>query len=77
MDNEGMDPFLRAAIEQAKAGLADGGGIPIGSVLAIDGRQHPNRHWFLSDARVGRARQHAGRKQIEQRLLEQPDAKQQ
>jgi creatinine deaminase len=38
MDNEGMDPFLRAAIDQAKAGLADGGGIPIGSVLAIDGR---------------------------------------
>ncbi len=32
------DPFLRAAIEQAKAGLADRGGIPIGSVLVIDGR---------------------------------------
>jgi creatinine deaminase len=33
-----MDPFLRAAIEQAKAGLADRGGIPIGSVLVIDGK---------------------------------------
>ena len=31
------DPFLEAAIEQAKAGLADGNGIPIGSVLVIDG----------------------------------------
>lgn len=32
-----MDQFLRAAIEEAKAGLAEGG-IPIGSVLVIDGR---------------------------------------
>ncbi|MBV8907118.1 MAG: nucleoside deaminase [Acidobacteriia bacterium] len=32
-----MNAFLRAAIEQAKAGLADGGGIPIGSVLVMDG----------------------------------------
>ncbi len=32
-----MDVFLQAAIEQAKAGL-EGGGIPIGSVLVIDGR---------------------------------------
>lgn len=31
------DPFLDAAIEQAKLGLAEGG-IPIGSVLVIDGR---------------------------------------
>ncbi|HTF97110.1 MAG TPA: nucleoside deaminase [Cellvibrio sp.] len=31
------DPFLQAAIEQAKQGLANGG-IPIGSVLVIDGR---------------------------------------
>jgi cytosine/creatinine deaminase len=31
------DPFLQAAIEQAKLGLAEGG-IPIGSVLVIDGR---------------------------------------
>ncbi len=31
------DPFLRAAVEEAKAGLAEGG-IPIGSVLVIDGR---------------------------------------
>jgi creatinine deaminase len=30
------DPFLKAAIEEAKAGLAEGG-IPIGSVLVIDG----------------------------------------
>lgn len=30
------DPFLRAAIEEARAGLAEGG-IPIGSVLVIDG----------------------------------------
>jgi len=31
-----MDPFLRAAIEEARAGLAEGG-IPIGSVLVIAG----------------------------------------
>jgi creatinine deaminase len=30
-----MDPFLEAAIEEAKQGLAEGG-IPIGSVLVID-----------------------------------------
>src|SRR6516162_8237326 len=32
-----MDPFLQAAIEEAKQGLAEGG-IPIGSVLVMDGR---------------------------------------
>ena len=32
-----MDEFIEAAIEEAKAGLAEGG-IPIGSVLVIDGR---------------------------------------
>lgn len=32
-----MDPFMQAAIEEAKQGLAEGG-IPIGSVLVIDGR---------------------------------------
>jgi len=31
-----MDTFLQAAIEEAKRGLAEGG-IPIGSVLVIDG----------------------------------------
>ncbi len=31
------DPFLRAAIEEARLGLAEGG-IPIGSVLVIDNR---------------------------------------
>lgn len=31
------DPFLQAAIDEARAGLAEGG-IPIGSVLVIDGR---------------------------------------
>ena len=31
-----MDKFLEAAIEEAKLGLAEGG-IPIGSVLVIDG----------------------------------------
>jgi cytosine/creatinine deaminase len=31
-----MDAFLRAAIEEARRGLAEGG-IPIGSVLVIDG----------------------------------------
>src|SRR5947209_1289921 len=30
------DPFLQAAIDEAKRGLAEGG-IPIGSVLVIDG----------------------------------------
>ena len=32
-----MDDFLSAAIEEAKAGLSNGG-IPIGSVLVIDGK---------------------------------------
>ncbi|MFO0960411.1 MAG: nucleoside deaminase [Isosphaeraceae bacterium] len=32
-----MDPFLKAAIEEADLGLAEGG-IPIGSVLVHDGR---------------------------------------
>jgi len=40
------DPFLQAAIEEARAGLAEGG-IPIGSVLVIDdeivGRGHNRR----------------------------------
>ncbi|WP_375724146.1 nucleoside deaminase [Arcobacter sp. KX21116] len=32
-----MDKFLQAAIEEAKKGMAEGG-IPIGSVLVIDGK---------------------------------------
>jgi cytosine deaminase len=32
-----MDPFLQAALDEAKLGLAEGG-IPIGSVLVIEGR---------------------------------------
>lgn len=32
-----MDPFLQAAISEARQGLAEGG-IPIGSVLIIDGK---------------------------------------
>ena len=32
-----MDQFMRAAIEDAQKGLAEGG-IPIGSVLVIDGK---------------------------------------
>ncbi len=32
-----MDPFLQAAIDEARTGLSEGG-IPIGSVLVIDGR---------------------------------------
>ena len=32
-----MDPFLMAAVDEARQGLAEGG-IPIGSVLVIDGR---------------------------------------
>jgi cytosine deaminase len=32
-----MDPFLEAAISEARQGLAEGG-IPIGSVLVIDGK---------------------------------------
>jgi creatinine deaminase len=32
-----MDPFLQAALDEAKQGLAEGG-IPIGSVLVIDGQ---------------------------------------
>ena len=31
-----MDPFLQAALDEARAGLAEGG-IPIGSALVIDG----------------------------------------
>lgn len=41
------DPFLEAAISEARAGLAENGGIPIGSVLVIDnaivGRGHNRR----------------------------------
>jgi creatinine deaminase len=41
-----MDPFMQAAIEEAKKGLAEGG-IPIGAVLVIDdkivGRGHNRR----------------------------------
>jgi cytosine/creatinine deaminase len=33
----GQDPFMEAAIAEARQGLAEGG-IPIGSVLVIDGR---------------------------------------
>ena len=32
-----MDPFLQMAIDEARQGLAEGG-IPIGSVLVVDGR---------------------------------------
>jgi cytosine deaminase len=32
-----MDPFMQAAIDEAKLGLAEGG-IPIGSVLVLDGQ---------------------------------------
>ena len=32
-----MDPFLKLAIEEARQGLAEGG-IPIGSVLVLDGQ---------------------------------------
>lgn len=32
-----MDPFMQSAIEEAKLGLKEGG-IPIGSVLVIDGK---------------------------------------
>lgn len=32
-----MDPFMQAAIEEAEAGLAEGG-IPIGSIVVHDGR---------------------------------------
>ncbi|GMF33195.1 unnamed protein product [Phytophthora lilii] len=32
-----MDPFLQAAIDEAKLGLSEGG-IPIGSVLVLDGQ---------------------------------------
>lgn len=32
-----MDEFIRAAIDEAKKGLAEGG-IPIGSVLVRDGK---------------------------------------
>jgi len=35
-DQPGSDPFLDAAVAEAEAGLAQGG-IPIGSVLVIDG----------------------------------------
>jgi creatinine deaminase len=37
MRNDHSDPFLSAAIEEARKGLAEGG-IPIGSVLIIDGQ---------------------------------------
>lgn len=37
MSATAADPFLQASIDEAKAGLAEGG-IPIGSVLVIDGQ---------------------------------------
>jgi cytosine deaminase len=37
LEPDEMDEFLKAAIDEAKAGLAEGG-IPIGSVLVIDGK---------------------------------------
>lgn len=37
MSSQANAPFLQAAIEEAKQGLAEGG-IPIGSVLVIDGK---------------------------------------
>jgi cytosine deaminase len=37
MNGTPTDPFLQAAIDEARRGLAEGG-IPIGSVLVIDGR---------------------------------------
>jgi cytosine/creatinine deaminase len=37
MATHDRDPFMQAAIDEARKGLAEGG-IPIGSVLAIDGR---------------------------------------
>ncbi len=37
MDTANQDPFMQAAIDEARKGLAEGG-IPIGSVLVIDGR---------------------------------------
>lgn len=37
MNSRPTDPFLQAAIDEARQGLAEGG-IPIGSVLVIDGR---------------------------------------
>jgi creatinine deaminase len=36
-DPEPRDAFMQAAIDEAKAGLAEGG-IPIGSVLVVDGK---------------------------------------
>jgi cytosine deaminase len=39
-----MDPFLRAAIDEARQGLAEGG-IPIGSVLVIDGQIVARGHY--------------------------------
>src|SRR6202042_2034625 len=37
MTTPSRDPFLQAALDEAKQGLAEGG-IPIGSVLVIDGQ---------------------------------------
>lgn len=61
-----MDPFMQAAIEEAKAGLAEGG-IPIGSVIVhagkIIGRGHNRRIQQGSVIRHGEmdAFEHAGR----------------
>ena len=38
-----MDPFLAAALDEARQGLAEGG-IPIGSVLVIDGKIRGRGH---------------------------------
>jgi cytosine/creatinine deaminase len=43
MDPAPRDPFLQAAIDEARTGRAEGG-IPIGSVLVIDGQILGRRH---------------------------------
>jgi len=55
-----MDPFLAAALDEARKGLAEGG-IPIGSVLVIDGkiagRGHNRR--IQQDSAILHAEMHA------------------
>ncbi len=55
-----MDRFLKAAVDQAKQGLAEGG-IPIGSVLVMDGRIVGRGHNRCIPNGSAIRREHAGR----------------
>jgi creatinine deaminase len=64
-----MDEFMQAAIEEARKGLAEGG-IPIGSVLVIDGTIAGRGHNLR--VQKGSAILHAEMNALESRLILDP-----